>query len=351
MKRNHVRYLSGVYAYTGFGDASSAEVVWEAFAHLKNHKENPRLHTRRGQRIEEWLRAGAEEMSEQHKEFAKLTNPQHMNAEFELVRPLLNGGREPTEEQRRVYVTSIRTSENLVAKQRRIWIPALSSTQPVEKTFLDYDNNVSRNSGGKKGKKSAPAGKDLQLDFTSAKVTVAQARAAIERKQLKVINAREKSSLKKAPAKKHIKRVAEAEMEQLRATPGELKRARKQLKGPKERRTRPRGGVSVADSAMLKNFEADYLRENFRPARRRMAQLMADGALIEVSISCTCYPSNLCLRRENNKGARGKMLTCQKCAKMYHVKCLIGTGFVSKADTKDVEFAFDCPACAGAPLG
>jgi hypothetical protein len=183
--RNNGRYLSGVYAYAGFGDVSSAAVNWEAFSHFANHPKKAEQRTRLGQRMEKWLRKGEKELSADHmREFKKLTNKQHLDDAYKLVAPLLTG-REPTEEQRRAFVAVVRSSkDNLVAKQLRMWIPALSSTQPVEKTFPDYDNHVANNCGGKKGKKSQPTGKGPQLGL---KVRMAQRAARVDRE---AVNAR-----------------------------------------------------------------------------------------------------------------------------------------------------------------
>jgi hypothetical protein len=244
VKRNHARYLSGVYAYAGFGDACAASYVWEAFSHLKNHKHKPGVRTPRGKAIEHWLREGMAngDVSGAHLSiFNKLTNAQHLDDAYKLVKPLLKGVKEPTEAERLAFVESIHTADNLVAKQLRMWIPALSSTQPVEKTFLDYDNSVSKNGGGKKGKKSAPTGKEPQLDLTTAKVRVAQESGKIDRELLANFNEREKSELKKLQSARHVMQAMKDKLSRLQASPEEVKKAQKKVRVAQDRAKRSRG--------------------------------------------------------------------------------------------------------------
>jgi hypothetical protein len=280
-----------------------------------------------------------------------LTNKQHLDDAFALVRLLPPAGVEPLPEQRAAYVASIRTADNLVAKQLRVWIAALSSTQPVEKTFLDYDNNVAKNSGGKKGKKSVAMGKAPQLDLTTAKVQLSRTTAEVAREQLAAVNAREKTDVKKLQAKRHVREATEVMLAKVEATEPELKTARRAASAKRKPFVTPRGGVSEAENERLQNLERHYNSDQFRPPRKKMARLIQEGRDIDVDICFTCFPSELCLRRESKKGAPGKMFACQKCLKQFHAKCLVEAGILEKSATKGVGVAFDCPDCAGAPVG
>jgi hypothetical protein len=346
VKRNHGRYLSGVYAYAAFGDPLSAGIAWEAFSHWKKHAKRPLQRTSEGKVLEQWLRDA--DLSERHQQaIDKLTNKQHLDEAWKLVQPLLsNGGRELSEQQRFDYVASIRRQDNPVSRQLCVWIAALSSTQPVEKTFLDYDNNVSSNSGGKKSKKSAPSGKAPHLGLVTAKVRVARATAEAESVVLESVNEREKAKLKRLQAKRHIISAVEATIRSIMPTQEEIEEARLIVKAAKAQQLTPRGGVSIDNRTMVNNLHAEYNNPNFRPVRKKMNALMEEGRSIDVDIRFTCFPSALCLRRESRKGAPGIMLGCEKCYKRFHKKCLIKAGIIAESMKKDARIVFDCPDCA-----
>jgi hypothetical protein len=348
VKRNSGRYLSGVYAYAGFGDASQAAFVWEAFSHLKSHSKKPARRTHLGERMEKWLREGVKDLSADHaREFNKLTNTQHLDDAHKLLGPLLTQ-REPTNEQRVEFVAAIRSSkDNLVAKQLRTWRAALSSTQPVEKTFLDYDNNVPSNSGAKKGKKSQPTGKGPLLGLAVAKVRFAQMAAKVEREKLEAVNAREKTNLKKLQSKGHIRDAWNDKLAKLVASAEEIKAARKRLRVETAALVTPRDGVSDAMRARLEHLEQEYNSPRFRHARKKMAALMVEGNDMAVDISFECFPSDQCVRRETKRGAPGKMFACQQCLKRFHSTCLVEAGILAKKPAKDATVVFDCSECSG----
>ncbi len=345
VKRNHGRYLTGVYAYAAFGDPLSAVVAWEAFSHWKKHVKKPKKRTKEGKLLEQYLRDA--ELSERHEQaISLLTNKHNLDSAWELVKPLCNpAAEELSEKQRLDYVASIRHQKNAVTRQLCMWIAALSSTQPVEKTFLDYDNNVSSNSGGKKSKKSAPSGKAPQLGLVTAKVRVARTTAEVERSVLDSTNAREKEDLKRVQAKRHIISAVEETVLRVIATPAELSEARTIVKAAKRLHTTPQDGISPADTALLAHLNAQYNDPTFRHVRKKFIDLINEGSAMDVNIDSTCFASDDCLRRASRKGAPGTMLACGTCVKRFHKKCLVHAGIVDKSVKKDARVAFTCPSC------
>ena len=147
--RNHGRYFCGVYVFGALGDPHFALVAFEALSHLRKHDKKPRKRTTAGTKLEQLIDAQEEHLSDLHGTlFRKLTNREHLDAAYELVKILRTaGGEDPSSEQRAAFVDAVRNpGKNFVALQLNAWIAALSCTQPVEKTFLDYDHSIPNNS-------------------------------------------------------------------------------------------------------------------------------------------------------------------------------------------------------------
>ena len=346
--RNHGRYLSGVYAFAAFGDPDFAHIAWEAFSHFKNHSKKPAERTRLGKALEKCLREG--ELSKLHEVvFRRLTNKQHLDDAYLLVSMLRRRGDGPDGWQRRAFIEAVRNpGRNLVAQQLCIWTAALSSTQPVEKTFLDYDRNVSSSSGGKKGKKSTSSGKGSSLATVSAKVAVARHFGETERKIVKDVNEREKKKLKRVQAKADIVRTVQEAIESSISTSVELTAARKTARLAQKVYITPRDGVSQVEEARFQAIAEAYGTAEFRHVAKSMEALLREGQSIDVDITCKCFASEKCLRRASKKGAPGKMFSCTQCQKRFHKKCLVGEGLVPKNLAKDAIIAFNCPDCATA---
>ena len=135
--RNSGRYLSGVHLLGGLADPDFAPVVFEALAHWKKKSGRPPLRTDKGRRLEKAL---SECM------------PLVQDAAVEFFDTFLGGGN--WSEIRKLvgalpnvasFVSSITDASEqgaFVARTLRSWRAALSHTQPVEKTFLDWDHQA-----------------------------------------------------------------------------------------------------------------------------------------------------------------------------------------------------------------
>jgi hypothetical protein len=154
--RNSGRYLSGVLLFGGLADAAFAATVFEALAHWKSMDGAPANRSAAGLRLEMALNDSDGQLHGQVDDFLRvLMDEPQWTAVRELIAALGRGKAE--------FVSMIvgATEDNFVTFTLRSWRAALSHTQPVEKTFLDWDHQT-RGSGGS-GNRVSPLARALRL--------------------------------------------------------------------------------------------------------------------------------------------------------------------------------------------
>ena len=324
--RNHGRYFCGVYVFGALGDPHFALIAFEALSHLRKHKRKPLVRTAEGLELEKLIRDQEEDLSDLHGElFRKLTNREHLEAAFELVSILqAPSNYDASDEQRAAFVAAVRKpGKNVVALQLNSWMAVLSSTQPVEKTFLDYDHSIPKNSSGKKAKKSAPGGRAVSLASISANVQVERVLSDGKHAELFTSNARAGEKKRRVQDQRGIIRVIGKAFENNLPTKKELVTAFKAVKRDESFYRQPRGGVSKRESLLLSKMQDQYDEPDFRRARKRMDEVLEEGRGFKIPIVSVCFSDERCLRRDGSKqGSQGKFISCSSCEKRFHRKCV-----------------------------
>jgi hypothetical protein len=131
--RNSGRYLSGIHAFAGLADPDFAPVVFEAFAHWLKKDKAPSVRTELGKRLEMALKNAKLHYLVQN-EMDKLVGDDCWPFVVNLIEVL-------SESQTKfVKLITKPSGGNYVIRLLNLWRSCLSHTQPVEKTFLDWDN-------------------------------------------------------------------------------------------------------------------------------------------------------------------------------------------------------------------
>lgn len=231
----------------------------------------------------------------------------------------------------------------------RSWLSALSHTRPVEKCFLDFDNQTKSSEGATKNKAAEPMGKQLPTTTRSARVRVASFIGQISRNVL-----RESKPDKKKPrleAKDDIIAATEGAFDAISFTSFELERADKRVADIQEHYRQPQFGQGLSQelTKVFEALDAEKDWEGYQWPKFSSEDLRAQGKVLEIPLLANCSVN--CLKRESlsKKGNPGKQVSCVKCLKRFHLKCMENEGIVDKGLKKDdlVTFQFTCEVCGG----
>ncbi len=334
VERNCGRYWTGVYLMGGFGDYYFADIVFEALSWERNSPKKPRERTPDGELLQTLY--GKEELTHLHQlEVRKIMTKRSFNfaaslAELAKVKSRAN------EQQ---FLDLLDTDDSELAVYLRSIRPVLSSTQPVEKLFLDFDQQTSR--GGKKAKNSVPTGGSASLDLIAAKVSISKHYHDID----KMVLDKSGKKIGRSRAKEDVAKSIEQTVRSLQATEEELKAGREHAKRMRDPFVTPRGGVCPHLEGLIRGWDAEYNGANFRHVAKSMASLRADGVGLDISLKCVCFPSELC-KRASKRGAPGSIVTCETCLQIFHYKCVAEAGLVQAGLQKNARPRnFQCPGC------
>ena len=168
VERNCGRYWTGVYLIGGFGDFYFADTVFEALSWERQLRNRPRDRTEAGILLQNLYHKENETLTDlHHAEIRGILTKESFRFASSLA-TLAKG----TKANKQQFLDLIDEDESELAVYLRSIRPVLSSTQPVEKLFLDFDQQTSR--GGKKAKNSVPTGASASLDLIAAKVAISK---------------------------------------------------------------------------------------------------------------------------------------------------------------------------------
>jgi hypothetical protein len=336
--RNSGRYLSGVLLFGGLADPSFAMVVFEALAHWKAMPGAPGVRTKAGLRLEaalndpDTLQPQAEDM------LSFLMDATHWPGVRELIAAL--------ERDEAEFVSMIvdAPENTFVAFTLRSWRAALSHTQPVEKTFLDWDHQA-RGDGGTKRKSSEPAGKGASLVTREAKVAV----AAVAHQSVDVVLSKSKPNKKqqRVAAKDDVAAAVQLDYLGLTFSRDELRKGRLEAQVAQGHYRQPRDGLSEEVQAIFRTLEQEA--EGWVAPRLTFAALLRLGAEIRISLDTVCTADCLKLDKVSKKGHPGATVSCTVCLRAYHIRCMESEGIIAAGlkKTDIVRFQFVCGPCGG----
>jgi hypothetical protein len=346
VKGNFGRYLTGLYAFAGFGDPYFAPICWEAFTRWQNFQLRPGMktaNTNRGRRLEAELRASYSLLDSHHRALLrKYMLDDYFCDAWKLVGVVW--GKAITATLCKQFAETIRDSSetNLVAKILIDLAPALSTTQPVEFTFHAYDMQPGR---GKKFKTKASqaAGGAAEPDLASARVQTHAVVSSVERSISQKL-AKERARVE---ARKDIAQSVVTSLDALTFPLHEFGNASAKSKQREKRRRVPRSGVSEAAQAFLRRLEQEAAQKN--SVRKACRDLVNAGANLKLPLNVECYGTEQCVMsdKDTKQGRPGKQIACSKCERNFHVKCLENAVEITKAQVKDEEFlkVFECVYC------
>lgn len=337
--RNSGRYLSGVHLFGGLADPSFAPVVFEAFAHWKNMPGKPMPRTANGLRLETALKESVSHV---------------YSGTAEALQTLLGGGN--WAEIRKLIATLVRDKASFVssivnapeegafvARTLQSWRPALSHTQPVEKTFLDWDHQA-RGDGGTKKKATEASGKGASHVTREAKVAVSTVAHESERDVLMV--SKPHKLQKRVAAFADIAAAVNLDFKRLAFSNEQLQAGQQDAVAAQDFYRQPRHGLSPAIMAVFASLEQAV--EGWKAPRQPMRTLLEQGKQLEISLNTMCSAGCLKVdKRGSKKGHPGAVVTCATCLRSFHIKCMQAEGVISPDMRKEhfLRSPFSCAAC------
>jgi hypothetical protein len=336
--RNSGRYLSGVLLFGGLADPLFAPVVFEALAHWKARPEAPRRRTPEGVRLESAI-SGSVQHAVVDDYLETLLEDTSWVEICDLIATL---ARDKSD-----FISSIVEAEEdtYVAFTLRSWRAALSHTQPVEKTFLNWDHQA-RGDGGSKKKSTEPAGKCATHITREAKVAVASVVHQSAQDVLK--NSKPNKKQKRVAAKDDVAAAVNLDFERLKFSREQLAKAKEAASTAQEFYRQPHGGLSAEILAVFRSLELQV--EGWRAPRIPLRSLLLQGKALPISLNTMCSADCLKVEKTTKKGNPGAIVTCSTCHRSYHVKCMVREGMLAsgmqKADIVRLG-SFVCKVCGG----
>jgi len=339
--RNSGRYLSGIYLFSGLADPNFAPIVFEAFAHWKEKLDAPRVRTEAGKRLEKALK----EAKDVHSDLLEvLLGSSSWRRIGELVRTLVEHSKEQF--LKLILTADAENPDDFALFTLKSWLPSLSHTRPVEKVFLDWDNQTRVGEGGTKARAAEASGKQVSPVTREAKVAVANMVHQIQRKLI----AKRKPEKKRARIEAiddFIESVA-LEFKSFSFSEKELKAAREKSSDVQEYfRTPQKGGISGEIHDVLEALSAGV--DGWKQSKLTLPALLKLGDELDIPLIPMCSATCRKLLKPSKKGSPGVTIPCQKCLRVYHLKCMEADGLVAPGMKQlDVlTFSFVCALCGG----
>ncbi len=337
--RNSGRYLYGLHLFGGLADPAFALVVYEALAHWLNKRDAPDARTTAGQRLEKALTESEGQLQAVAQDFFDALVD---DTSWKALGKLMNVLRRDKAE----FVSAIVNApeDNIVAYTLRSWRAALSHTQPVEKTFLDWDHQA-RGDGGTKRKATEPAGKGATHVTREAKVVV----ATVSHRSVQDVLAESKPNKRqqRVAAKDDVAAAVEQDFKRLTFSSGQLHQCHAAASGAQEHHRVPRGGVSAEIDAVFRALQQSV--PGWVGPRASLALLLLQGMKLDISLNTVCSPSCLKIEKSTKKGAPGAVLSCAVCLRSFHIKCMVNDRVIDAGATRKdfIRREFLCESCGG----
>jgi hypothetical protein len=334
--RNSGRYLTGIHALGGLADPDFVPVIFEALSHFLGKRKKP-LQTAEGQRL---LQCFLD---------AKLGD-----AEREVFEQLIEGNCwksvellvAKVKESRGGFVAMIKQAprENHLLWTLRSWRAALSNTQRVEKSFLDFDHQT-RGSGNSKSKATEPAGKGASTVTVESKVLV----KSVMNDSVETVLAQRKEpkEQKVVASKKDIVKQVGLDFERLDFSGDDVERGRAAAQNAQEFSREPRKGISAEIQAVFAALARDV--EGWKGPRLVFADLLRSGERFDISLSTECSADCLLIEKLSKKGRKPDSVICASCKRPFHLKCMASERVLEEGTTqKDLHgINFLCGGCGG----
>lgn len=327
--RNCDRYFSGVYLLCGFGDPDFAETLWNVISTYTGRKDAPKKLSRFETIVYKFMEDGVAELHMyHHQRFQKLLGKGYLDAQLALVNVLKSKGRE-------AFVEMVLKKENLMAQELCKWLGAMSHTQPLEKTFLDYDNQVSRGGSNRKDSATTAHGRGATVVTHTSKVSVARVMTdAIADDVSDSIRTEEREEQGNAVARpvkpkqsQSIKAKAERFEEGMKSmipTDAQVKDARKVVTKAQEFFTTPRYGLSERLKQHFQAVDAAMASGEIKDVAKSLESLLVEGKDLDLDICVVqmCYGDQRCGKDVKKYGRKPNMIPCTKCGKEFHPSCV-----------------------------
>jgi hypothetical protein len=334
--RNSGRYLSDVYPFGALADPDFAPFVFDAFCVWKSKSRRKNLSSEVARLVE-----ALEENKHPSSFLLQLLADHNWEQISELMKVC--------KRDRAEFVRQIQSAseENFALFTLRSWLSALSHTRPVEKCFLDFDNQAKNSEGSTKNKAAEAMGKQLPTTTRSSRVQVANYIGQITKKVLQKSKPDKKRL--RLEAKDDIIAATEQGFAGLNFTGNELQNADQDVAEIQEHYCQPRSGLSREMIAVFEALDSEKNWEGYQPPKYASSALRDQGKVLEIPLLANCSVN--CLKRDvaSKKGSPGKQVSCIKCLKRFHLKCMENEGVVDpglkKADL--VIFQFTCALCGG----
>lgn len=335
---NSGRYFRGVYLYGAFGDPEFALVAWEVFSTLHKHRHRPQACSVAAKRLLELAKVpSVARMSDMEKQYLDgLTATASLDEMYQLLKPLRGNAPDTG-----AFVRGVLAGKSVVAETLRGWLVQLSTTQPVEFGFRQWDVR----GGAQKSKASTASGAAISLQTVESRVRTA---TVLSKAEANVLDEKKKEKKRRrAEAKKDIAVAISRAFDNLKPTKEEMKSATEKFKNSRGFFARPYLGVSVEIDAVQQEIEkqwADYIPPN---NFKHFGALLLEGRGLKVEIRIVCVAE--CERPVGSKGRPLAVFCCTGCKREFHVKCMRNLGFVEKGknDKECQESGFLCELCGG----
>lgn len=321
--RNYGPYLQGVLVFAGSADPDFLPVLFEALTHMKARKGRNMNRTKEGILLQGWLEKQSLDLHEQT-DFDVLSSEYAMNALEGLVR-LCQG-----QDGRRKLVKAFTSEECLFVCKVRKWFGALSHTQSVEKTFLDWDQ-LNDNSVGRNLKKAtAAAGKRTRSELVSSKAVVREVLNDVGEKvgvkqtiddRFGAVGAddeeehplgrtkKKRVKTKRRRGKTDVAKAVQLAFKELRCTDAELKAARAVTRERQRYLRKPHDGVSDEMTFVLNLLDSTVA--GWTAPKKDLKDLLLEAATLQVQLETTCSVSCLKIAKEGpRKGHPGLTVHC-----------------------------------------
>jgi hypothetical protein len=171
------------------------------------------------------------------------------------------------------------------------WRAALSNTQRVEKSFLDFDHQM-RGTGGK-SKATEPTGKGASIVTVESKVLVKS--VMNDSVQTVLVQRKEPKEQKVVASKKDIMKQVGLDFERLDFSCDDVERGHAAAQSAQEFYHEPRKGISAEIQAVFAALERDV--EGWKGPRLVFADLLRFGERFDISLSTECSADCLLIEK------------------------------------------------------
>lgn len=334
--RNSGRYLSGIHALGGLADPDFAPVIFEALSHFLGKRRKP-LQTAQGKRLLQCFSDG--KLGDAEREvFEQLIDGDCWTSVELLVAKL--------RESRRGFVAMIKQAprENHLLWTLWSWRAALSNTQRVEKSFLDFDHQT-RGAGNGKSKAAEPAGKGASIVTVESKVLVKS--AMNDSVEAVLARRKEPKEQKVVASKEDIVKQVGLDFRRLDFSRHDVERGRAAAQSAQEFYREPRRGISTEIQAVFAALEKDV--EGWKGPRLVFADLLRSGERFDISLSTECSADCLLIEKLSKKGRKPDSVICASCKRPFHLKCMASEGVLAAGTTEEDLHGvnFLCGGCGG----